>query len=102
MVDVVVSGLRSQFTTQTPNPFCERQSLMTRDFRGDFLKRVLNAGLQVGKHASKYSRWSGLTCSDACRSTYSISPLGTIFDFCLYKTQEDIENVILIKVLRGV
>ena len=32
----------------------------------------------------------------------TISPLGIIFYFCLYKTQEDIKNIIFIKVLRGV
>ena len=32
----------------------------------------------------------------------SISPLGIIFYFCLYKTQEDIKNIIYITVLRGV
>ena len=33
----------------------------------------------------------------------AISPLGMIFIFCLYKSQEDIKNsVCFIKVLRGV
>ena len=38
--------------------------------------------------------------SQACR--ISISPLGIILYFCLYKTREDIKNIIVIKVLRGV
>ena len=32
----------------------------------------------------------------------AISPLGIIFDLCLYKTQEDIKDIVFIQVLRGV
>ena len=35
-------------------------------------------------------------------ATVPISPLGIIFYFCLYKTQEDIEHIVFVKVLRGV
>ena len=33
---------------------------------------------------------------------FTISPLGILFSFCLYKAQEDIKHVTFIKVLRGV
>ena len=33
---------------------------------------------------------------------FSVSPLGIVLYFCLYKTQEDIKHIICIKVLRGV
>ena len=43
----------------------------------------------------------GLADHDGVSGTeFAISPLGIVF--CLYKTQEDIQNIIFVKVPRGV
>ena len=50
--------------------------------------------------SSADATWTMADLSDA--ATVTISPLGIIFDFCLYKTQEDIKHVMFHKVLGGV